>query len=101
MKTTQRHEMEKRIRFGSDGNGIFVALSPDAGKTWRHFDDVKAWNKTAGRLTEEQLPSDEYLAGCMYLRGEWSPGQALPRVENFRKVKFDDGTASGALTRAE
>ena len=29
------HEMEKRIRFGSDGNGVFVAVSRDGGETWR------------------------------------------------------------------
>ena len=74
MKTTAPHEMDKRIRFGSDGNGIFVALSRDGGRTWRHYDDVVRFAASA-----EGLLADELRAGVGYLDGTWSPSQPLPR----------------------
>lgn len=74
--TTQPHEMEKRIRFGSDGNGIFVAVSADGGKTWRLFDDVKAFAVTPVDLIGLRgLTPDEFMMGVKFLRGEWVPGK--------------------------
>ena len=74
----ESHEMEKRIRFGSDGNGVFVVVSPDRGRTWRLIDDERHFSPVdLGFLLE-----DEFLAGIKFLRCEWSPGQPMPRVKH-------------------
>lgn len=71
--TTKAHEMDKRIRFGSDGNGIFVAVSRDGGVSWTMFDDARRFAARTRRI----LPADEFNAGYRFLTCEWHPSQGV------------------------
>ncbi len=72
-------QMEHRIRFGSDGNGIFIAVSvhegPGSRRTWRISDDERTFLHHAMLAN---LPTTETLAGKLYFRDEWNPGQPFP-----------------------
>ena len=65
---TEPHQMERRIRLGSDGNGVYVIWSPDGARTWRMHEHADRF--AHDRDVRAALPADEVEAGRRHLSCE-------------------------------
>lgn len=64
-KATEPHQMERRLRLGSDGNGVFIAWSPDGGRTWRVHEHADRF--AHDRDVRAKLPEAEIEVGRKHL----------------------------------